>query len=62
MHVSLQSKVYVGTCVAVSAYAAYSDPVRWVTWYAIGVVVGAISGYSDLQDAIKEHQPENGLK
>jgi hypothetical protein len=42
MHVSLQSKVCLGVCVAAGAYHAYSNPSQWITWFALGVIVGAI--------------------
>jgi hypothetical protein len=42
MHVSLQTKIYCGVCVAAGAYNAYSKPAQWITFFAIGVLVGAI--------------------
>jgi hypothetical protein len=51
MQVSLQSTVYLGTCVAINAYAAYSNPARWVTCFALGVLAGTISGRPHLQAA-----------
>ena len=59
MHVSLQSKVYLGTCIAISAYNAYSNPVRWISGLAAGVLWGSFLGHSRLQDARKGHQPGN---
>jgi hypothetical protein len=44
MHVSLQSKIYCGVCVAAGAYNAYSKPAGWITFFAIGVLIGAIEG------------------
>jgi hypothetical protein len=61
MQVSLQSKVCIGTCVAVSAYAAYSNPVRWMTCYVVGVLAQMYLRHSDFQAAREGHQPENGL-
>ena len=44
MQVSLQSKVYLGTNVAIEAYFAYSNPKRWMTCFAIGVLAGILIG------------------
>jgi hypothetical protein len=59
MHVSLQSTVCLGTCIAINAYAAYSNPVPWVTTFALGVLMGAYHGRSFLQAAREGHQPGN---
>jgi hypothetical protein len=61
MHVSLQSKVYLGACVVIGAYNAYENPTRWITAFAIGVLAGTISGRSDLCAARDGHQPGNSL-
>jgi hypothetical protein len=61
MHVSLQSTVYLGTCVAINAYAAYSNPTRWITAFAIGVLLGTISGRSELRAARDGYQPGNNM-
>lgn len=58
MQVSLQSKICLGTCVVVSAYAAYSNPMRWITLYALGTLVGVIKDFNTFNAAIKGHQPD----
>jgi hypothetical protein len=55
MYVSLQSKVCLGACVVISAYAAYSNPARWLTSFAVGVLLGNFWGHSDLQAAREGH-------
>jgi hypothetical protein len=42
MRVSFQSKVYCGICVVAGAYNAYSNPVQWITCFALGVLIGTI--------------------
>jgi hypothetical protein len=59
MHISAQSIVCLGTCVAINAYAAYSNPVRWITNFALGVLVGTFQGRSYLRAAREGHQPGN---
>ncbi len=61
MRVSAQSIVCLGTCVAINAYAAYSNPVRWVTTFALGVLLGTGIGRSDLRAAREGHQPGNKM-
>ncbi|HEX4840157.1 MAG TPA: hypothetical protein VFU89_06920 [Rhabdochlamydiaceae bacterium] len=45
MQVSLQSKFYFCACTAINAYAAFSNPIRWISFFALGVLSGALSGY-----------------
>ena len=59
MHVSLQSKFYLGACVAIGAYNAYSNPVHWITSFAVGILAGTIMGRSDLLTARDGYQPGN---
>ncbi len=61
MQVSLQSKVCLVTCVATNAYAAYSNPVRWITAFALGVLLGTIGGRANLRDAREGYQPGNNM-
>src|SRR5260221_5743357 len=53
MRISLQSKVCLGTCVAISAYNAYSNPVRWISFLAGGVLWGMHVGNTNLNAAKK---------
>jgi len=62
MQVSLKSAVYLGTCVAINAYAAYSSPTRWVTAFAIGILTGTFLGHYGVRDAQKGYQPENSQR
>jgi len=61
MQVSLQSTVYLGVCTAINAYAAFSNPVHWVTTFAIGILIGTYYGRSDLRAAREGYQPGNDL-
>ncbi len=61
MQVSLQSTVYLGTCAAINAYAAYSNPVRWVSAFALGVLVGTERGRYYLSAARDGYQPGNNV-
>jgi hypothetical protein len=58
MQVSLQSKVCLATCAAISAYAAYSNPARWVTWYVVSALAETIFCRSDFLAAKEGHKTE----
>ena len=59
MQVSLQSKVYLGTCVAIGAYNAYTNPTHWITVFAFGVLYGTLRGRSDLRTVREGFQTGN---
>lgn len=59
MRISLQSQICFFTCVAVCAYNAYADPVKWISFLACGVLFGALSGRSDLQTVREGCRPGN---
>ena len=61
MHVSLQSTVYLSTCVAINAYAAYSNPVPWVTTFVLGVLSGTCIGRFYLRAAREGYEPGNNV-
>lgn len=61
MQVSLQSRIYLGTCVAINVYNAYANPVRWITAFALGVLSGTWTGRRDLYDAQYGQRPGNNL-
>lgn len=62
MRISLQSHICFFTCVAVCAYNAYANPVRWISFLACGVLFGALSGRSDIQTVREGYQPRNGFE
>jgi len=59
MQVSLQSTVYLSVCTAINGYAAFSNPVRWITAFVLGVLVGTLHGRSHLRAAREGYQPGN---
>src|SRR4051812_33095412 len=61
MRVSAQSIVCLGTCAAINAYVAYSNPVPWVTTFALGVLMGTYYGGSDLRAAQDGYQSGNDM-
>jgi hypothetical protein len=61
MHISLESKLYLGTCIVAGVYNAYQNPVRWITTFAIGLLIGTSSGRSDLKRARDGDQPGNNM-
>ncbi len=61
MQISLQSKVYLGTCIAIQAYSVYSNPTRAITCLVLGLLLGTVQGRSELRAAREGHQPGNNM-